>query len=92
MQVKKKTKKEYKLLTLTWPVASCSFKPECQNSSSSDQELHKQFPALMQVKKRMKKINSTFLNLEVQLLAAASRQSVQIQALVNESFRFRPRP
>jgi hypothetical protein len=55
MQVEKKTKKEYKLLTLTGPVASCSFKAECQKSSSSYRELHKQFPALMQVKKRMKK-------------------------------------
>jgi hypothetical protein len=55
IQVKKKTEKELKLLTFTGPVASCSFKPECQNSSSSYRELHKQFPALMQVKKRMKK-------------------------------------
>jgi hypothetical protein len=55
MQVKKKTKNEFKVLTLKGPVASCSFKPECQNSSSSYRELHKQFPALMQVKKRMKK-------------------------------------
>jgi hypothetical protein len=55
MQVKKKTKKKFKLLTLTGLVASCSFKPECQNASSSYQELHKHFPDLMQVKKGMKK-------------------------------------
>jgi hypothetical protein len=55
MQVKKKTKKELKLLTLTGPVANCSFKTECQKSGSSYRKLHKQFPALMQVKKRMKK-------------------------------------
>jgi hypothetical protein len=34
MQVKKKTKKELKLLTLPGPVANCSFKEECPNSSS----------------------------------------------------------
>jgi hypothetical protein len=55
MQVKKETKKEFKLLTLAVLVASCSFKPEYQNSSSSYRELHKRFPALMQVKKSMKK-------------------------------------
>jgi hypothetical protein len=55
MQVKKKTKTELKLLTLTGKVANCSFKLEYQKSSSSYRELHKQFPTLMQVKKRMKK-------------------------------------
>jgi hypothetical protein len=34
MQVKKKTKTELKLLTLTGKVANCSFKEECPNSSS----------------------------------------------------------
>jgi hypothetical protein len=35
--------------------ASCIFKLECQNSSSCYQELQKQAPALMQVKRKMTK-------------------------------------
>jgi hypothetical protein len=51
----KENQKEFKLLTFTGLAASCSFEAQCQNSSSPYRELQKQFPALMQVKKRMKK-------------------------------------
>jgi hypothetical protein len=59
MQVQKKMIKKLKLLTLTGTVASCCFKPECQNSSSCYQELQKQAPTFMQVKKKIKKKTQT---------------------------------
>jgi hypothetical protein len=51
----KKNKKEFKLRTLTVLAASCSFKSECQNSSSHYRELQIQAPALIQVKMKTKR-------------------------------------
>jgi hypothetical protein len=47
-------------------------------------------PSLDASQKKHEKINSTFSHSQGQLPATASSQSVIIQALVNESFRFRP--
>jgi hypothetical protein len=44
-------KEKMKLFILRGPTASCSFKPESQNSSSRYRQLHNRVQALMQVKK-----------------------------------------
>jgi hypothetical protein len=76
MQVKKKTKTELKLLTLTGPVSNCSFKKECGNFKLSITRALDSGPSLLTV---------------VGLAASCSlKAECQIQALVNESFRFRP--
>jgi hypothetical protein len=53
MQVKKKTNEKFKLFTLIGPVANCSFKSECQNSSSTKRGPQIHALALMQEKIKM---------------------------------------
>jgi hypothetical protein len=53
-------KEKMKLFIFRGPTVSCSFKPESQNSSSHYRELHNQAQALMQAKKKMKKIIKLF--------------------------------
>jgi hypothetical protein len=80
-----------KLFTLTGLAVSCTFKPESQNSISRYRELHNQAQALMQANKEMKK-EWNFSHSQGQLRAAASSQSLKIQALVTKSFIIRPKP
>jgi hypothetical protein len=49
-------------------------------------------PSLDASQKEKKRKNSNFLHSQGQLPTATSSQSIKIQALVNESFRFRPQP
>jgi hypothetical protein len=89
MQVKKKTKTELKLLTLTGPVSNCSFKKECGNFKLSITRALDSGPSLDASQKENQK---EFKLLTVIGLAASCslKAECQIQALVNESFRFRP--
>jgi Tfp pilus assembly protein PilO len=85
-------KNKIKPLSLIGPAAYCSFKPESQNSSSRYREHQKQAQALMQVKKKVKKIKSNLSHSQGQLPATASSQSLRIQALVIESIGNKPQP
>jgi hypothetical protein len=54
-------KKEIEHFTFIGPAAWCSFNLESQNSSSRYRELHSQAQALMQAKKKMKKLRLSLL-------------------------------
>jgi hypothetical protein len=54
-------KKEIEHFTFIGPAAWCSFNPESQSSSPRYQELHNRAQALMQAKKKMKKLRLSLL-------------------------------
>jgi hypothetical protein len=66
---------------------NCSFKVECQNSSSHYQELQKQAPALMQVKnKKTKKIQTSHIHRassQLQLQARLSKFKLSLTRASN---------